>query len=1290
MKRYLLSLLFSALAVLVFAVPAAKVSIFHTQSDGTVLSLTLVGDEHFHYYINNATGQAMRQDANGDYQTISEQELSAQTSAAAARRTVANQQRIARLPRMLTAQQAGGPQRAIGQTNSITGSKKGLVILVNFSDKAMQSSHNQSAFDAMFNQTGYNANGHIGSVHDYFKDQSYNQFDLTFDVVGPVTLSQNMAYYGGNDAYGNDLRPAQMAKDACNAVNSTVNFADYDWDGDSYVDQVFIIYAGYGENYGGADENTIWPHEWDLVSAGVGVLTVDGVKVKTYACAAELYGTSGTNLNGIGTAVHEFSHCLGYPDSYDTDYSGGVGMDSYDVMCGGSYNGTRGSVPAGYTAYQRWCAGWLTPTELNSAATITDMPALTDEAVAYIIKNSSNANEYFLLENRQSKSWFGYYDNNAAGHGLFVMHIDYNATAWNNNEPNDDPNHQRICWIPADGVFGTYDSSDKSWTISNNEHKGDFFPGTSNKTTLNGTSHSAVGGKWFNSENGSTTFSHEISAIAETNGKISFDFDGGWHDDGSRYTISLNAGAGTCATASWTQTEYQQSYTLPTPTIDIDGWTFAGWTTSAISAETSTAPSFKEATYRPTQDMTLYAVYKKTTQIGGDSKFYKNATLSALAVNTEYIFVAADGYALDASNLNSTANNSVAATAVTVSDGAISTTSNDLIWTCTYVAGAGVELKNGTNYLRIRSTGLSKTTSTSNDIKWNASKGLYYATSSNSYNIKYNSTAKTFSSETSVDSDTRIYAFVRNSQVTNVTVYCSNPQAEEPQPGDGEDEDLEDGEDDGEEIVITPISGIPAGYYNSTIVGKNNRTLELALKAIVNPHTHISYNSLWNAFKITDVVPAALLKNPAKTDQVYDMYADLNTFTKYYSDNDHSQTGGINREHCVPNSWWGGKPGNADAYSDLHHLVPSDGATNSAKSNHPLGEYKAGMTLSWPKETKTNTSGYTYVVADNTADHSGSWSHVWNTSTTAGSFGNATMVFEPADEFKGDFARMYLYVVCAYEGELTWQTTDNTMFSNGGNNYTVIADWAKALLLKWHRQDPVSDKERNRNNAVQSIQGNRNPFIDYPILAEYIWGDSIAKTSFSLETMPSAYQFAVTYCVGANVTCSERVSLCGRGSAITLPAATTVEGWTFSGWVTSPIVNTTTAPAGLLTGSYTPTKDIKLYAVFQAGDTYSISPEAIDTPDTPGTGDDDPADPSASALYFPHIAKLGQPFAEPAFTTNSDGAQTWTSSNTAVATVDNQGKVTIKAVGTTIITVTQAETATFEQASASYMIRVIE
>lgn len=312
-------------------------------------------------------------------------------------------------------------------------------------------------------------------------------------------------------------------------------------------------------------------------------------------------------------------------------------------------------------------------------------------------------------------------------------------------------------------------------------------------------------------------------------------------------------------------------------------------------------------------------------------------------------------------------------------------------------------------------------------------------------------------------------------------------------------------------FIIIPLFAQPqAGYYtSSTLNGKNGRDLELALKAIVYQHTKIDYNSLWTAYKTTDPGPQDSIPSTytgGKTDLVYDMYAWMAQFPKFYSDNDHSQTSGFNREHCVPNSWWGGESGNAIAYTDLHHLVPGDGAANNAKGNYALGEYKSGMTLVFPNSTKQNTSGNTYVTADPHNHTEGEFcnaaaSHVWKPAA-ASQYGGSANLYEPTDEYKGDFARMYLYVVCAYEGELTWQT--NYMFSSDANKYTTILPWAKELLLKWHRQDPVSDKERNRNNAVFGIQGNRNPFIDYPELVEYIWGDKSSQ-SFSLTNAVSAY-----------------------------------------------------------------------------------------------------------------------------------------------------------------------------------------
>ena len=198
-----------------------------------------------------------------------------------------------------------------------------------------------------------------------------------------------MSYYGSNDSFGNDAHAYEMVIEACQQIDDEVNFADYDWNGDGVVEQVFVVYAGYGENYAGSPSNTIWPHEWDLESASGSTLQLDDVTINVYACAAELCGSSGTAMNGIGCSAHEFSHCLGYPDFYDTTYSGGIGMSKFDVLCSGSYGGpqNRGEVPCGFTAYERWMAGWLEPIELEHPDDIKDMPALNDEPVAYIIFN---------------------------------------------------------------------------------------------------------------------------------------------------------------------------------------------------------------------------------------------------------------------------------------------------------------------------------------------------------------------------------------------------------------------------------------------------------------------------------------------------------------------------------------------------------------------------------------------------------------------------------------------------------------------------------------------------------------------------------------------------------------------------------------------------------------------------------------------------------------------------------------------------------------------------------------
>lgn len=439
MRSVVASLLF-LIVTIVYAVPA-KPGLFRvlTLPDGTTVHARLVGDEHGHYWLGD-DGKAYQ--SSGDtYLPVDRETI---TATANQRRQEANQRRAQRLA---PARRSGG---AVG---NYEGEKTGLIILVNFQDVTFENEHTRKRFDDIANKKNFNDGWRFeGSVRDYFLAQSERKFDLTFDVVGPVTVSQNQAYYGKNknNTDGNDEHPAEMVIEALDLVDDDVLFSKYDWDEDGEVDQVYVIYAGQGEADGGAGE-TIWPHEWTLSSAknngdGSGAQTLDGVTINTYACGSELNGEN--LLAGIGTLCHEFSHCLGYPDFYNTDGGKGQGMYVWDLMDTGCY--VRGGyMPSGYTSYERWMAGWKTPIELTSTTAVKGVKGLQDGGDTYVIYNKGNRNEYFLLENRQLTGWDTYL---RAG-GLLILHVDYNATAWSRNKVNNDPDHQRMTWIPADNVY---------------------------------------------------------------------------------------------------------------------------------------------------------------------------------------------------------------------------------------------------------------------------------------------------------------------------------------------------------------------------------------------------------------------------------------------------------------------------------------------------------------------------------------------------------------------------------------------------------------------------------------------------------------------------------------------------------------------------------------------------------------------------------------------------------------------------------------------------------------------
>ncbi|MCM1521486.1 MAG: endonuclease [Muribaculaceae bacterium] len=247
-------------------------------------------------------------------------------------------------------------------------------------------------------------------------------------------------------------------------------------------------------------------------------------------------------------------------------------------------------------------------------------------------------------------------------------------------------------------------------------------------------------------------------------------------------------------------------------------------------------------------------------------------------------------------------------------------------------------------------------------------------------------------------------------------------------------------------------AAIPNGYYNK-LDGKTGAALKQAAYETVSPHTQVSsYSNLPRYFQTTDVHPESMIW--------WDMYSNVVRYAPNFS--------GLNREHSLPKSWW--KVNNdveyTPAYVDLFHLYPADGPANQAKSNYPLGE----VNMASGTKFDNNVSIVGYPVS--------------------GQGGGAPYVYEPDEEYKGDFARTYFYMATAYQN-LQWSTSGQWMLQR--NAYPTLNPWAVALLLKWHRDDPVSQKETARNEAVYSFQNNRNPFIDFPDLAEYIWGTKVGE-----------------------------------------------------------------------------------------------------------------------------------------------------------------------------------------------------
>ena len=283
--------------------------------------------------------------------------------------------------------------------------------------------------------------------------------------------------------------------------------------------------------------------------------------------------------------------------------------------------------------------------------------------------------------------------------------------------------------------------------------------------------------------------------------------------------------------------------------------------------------------------------------------------------------------------------------------------------------------------------------------------------------------------------------------------------------------------------TVTPAASLPA-YYES-IDGKSGKTLFDAVQKVTKiGYSSLGYDGLWNAYKYTDL---------HDNGYVWDMYSDCTwkSINSNHCGSYSTECDCYNREHSIPKSWYGGTTSGPGC--DIFHLVPTDGKVNGTRSNYPFGEV-ASADYNKHGNKKGSAKSITIVGGNTIAG---------NTGATISASGT---VFEPRDEYKGDFARGYMGALLRWAGEKAFNTGEGskTFTTNYSTGSFGLTKYGVALLMKWHRQDPVSQKEIDRNNGIQQTQGNRNPFIDYPYLAEFIWGEKAGQT-LELDDLITAY-----------------------------------------------------------------------------------------------------------------------------------------------------------------------------------------
>ena len=380
----------------------------------------------------------------------------------------------------------------VGSYLQHTGSPRILTILAAFQDVGFTVKDPVKAFDQYLNgnkqeDLGNMNHMNVASVRQYFNTCSYGNFTPQFDVVGPLTLPQNMAYYGGKNNTGSDDRFSDFCRDALELAKDIVSdWSTYDNDKDDRIELVCVIFAGYGQNQGGAD-STIWAK-----ASYQNIKVNDTQRISRFNCCPELFHPQYPDyINGTGVFIHEFSHCMGLPDLYattSTAYVNNQGMETFSIMDYGLYN-RNGFAPCPYNAWEQEVMGWTKIEELKPTADsqqqVSDLLPLIEGGKAYKLVNADNDRDYIVMENIQKRGLNTY----SAAHGLLVYHVDYPYNTVNMTDaPNNNPGHPGVAVVPAGGTLINSHLRGSGKKYTNEEWKTSMaacvFPGPENVTAL--------------------------------------------------------------------------------------------------------------------------------------------------------------------------------------------------------------------------------------------------------------------------------------------------------------------------------------------------------------------------------------------------------------------------------------------------------------------------------------------------------------------------------------------------------------------------------------------------------------------------------------------------------------------------------------------------------------------------------------------------------------------------------------------------------------------------------------